>query len=126
MYGFRLLALSGALCLGLSAAVAQPAGNTTTGAPPTGMGPHMGQGMGPGPHMGGGGMRGGPGTTMGWSLMTPEERREHQAKMMSMKSGKECRAYVEQHHRQMAERAKQRGGSMPPAPMHDPCAGLPD
>lgn len=89
----------------------------------------MGPGMGMGPHMGGGmgdGMRAGPGYTMGWSLMTPQERQENRAKMMSFTSAKECRAYVEQHHKLMAERAKQRGMAIPPNPMHDPCVGLKD
>lgn len=130
----RLLALSAAGCLAFGVAQAQTpgsAGNTTPTTPPagaTGMGPH-GAGMG-GPHGMGpgmqGGMHAGPGNTMGWSMMTPEERKEHQAKMMSFTNAKDCRAYVEQHHRLMAERAKQRGMAMPATPMHDPCAGLKD
>lgn len=128
----RLVALSSALCLAIGTAQAQPAANNppTSGAaapgpgPGPGMGPHMGGGMGPGGM--GHGMRAGPGYTMGWSLMTPQERQENQAKMMSFTSAKECRAYVEQHHKLMTERAKQRGVAIPPNPMHDPCAGLKD
>lgn len=131
------LIATGALCLAIGGAQAQPTANT---APPAGggMGPQMmggygagcpgGQGGGHG-HMGcgaGGQTRAGPGSTMGWSLMTPQERQQHQAKMMSFTNAKDCRAYVAEHHRLMAERAKQRGMAVPPTPMHDPCAGLTD
>jgi len=81
------------------------------------MGPHGSGGMGHGM---------GPNDTMGWSMMSPQERQEHRAKMMSFTSAKECRAYVAQHHRLMQERAKARGASIPPSPMHDPCSGLKD
>lgn len=129
------LVVASAFFLVVGVAQAQPAGNTAS--PPSGgMGPQMmggygagcpgGQGAG---HMGcgaGGQMRVGPGYTMGWSMMTPQERQEHQAKMMSFTNAKDCRAYVAQHHEQMAARAKQRGMAVPPTPMHDPCAGLKD
>lgn len=129
MRGVRLLVLSGAFGLSFMAAQAQPSGNATAPQPPASgsMGPGMHGGTGMGPHMGGAmgqGMRGGPGDTVGWSLMTPEEQRQHHAKMMSFTDAKDCRAYVDQHHRLMVERAKQRGVTMPATPMHDPCAGL--
>jgi hypothetical protein len=44
--------------------------------------------------------------TLGWQLMTPAERTEHQAKMRSFKTYDECKAYQEAHHKQMEERAK--------------------
>ena len=124
MRTIRLLLVSGALCLWFGAAQAQQAGNTTAAPPASG----VRGGMGMGPHMGGGpmGMRGGPGDTAGWSLMTPEERRQHHAKMMSFTRAKDCRAYVDQHHRLMVERASQRGVAIPAKPMHDPCDGLKD
>lgn len=126
----QILAASALLMAG--GAQAQSATNTT--APPAGVGAGMGYGMGHGmgrgaghgmgAGMGGGQMRAGPGYTMGWSMMTPEERMQNRNKMMSFTSAKECRAYVEQHHQLMVARAKARGMAMPAAPMHDPCAGL--
>jgi hypothetical protein len=52
--------------------------------------------------------------TAGWQLMTPEERIEHQNKMRSFKTYDECKAYQEQHHKMMEERAKQKGVTLPP------------
>lgn len=71
-----------------------------------------------------GGARDGPGRMMGGSMMTDAERQEHHRKMTSFRSAKECRAYVEEHHRLMAERARQRGMTPPAHPAHDPCVGL--
>jgi hypothetical protein len=62
--------------------------------------------------------------TGGWSLMTEAERRAHHEKMMGMKSHPECTTYMDQHHAQMAERAKQRGRALPVQPRHDACAPL--
>jgi uncharacterized OsmC-like protein len=53
------------------------------------------------------------GNTWGWQLMTPEERTEHQAKMRSFKTYDECKAYQEEHHKQMEERAKEKGLTLP-------------
>ena len=101
--------------------------------PGPGMGPGMGMhGAGPGasaPAMGSGphGMRGGragAGYTYGWSMMSPKERSEHQQRMRSMTSYEECKAYVEQHHAEMVERAKAQGGKPPVQPRRDACAGL--
>ena len=50
----------------------------------------------------------GPNNAAGWSMMTPEERQAHRDKMHSAKSLDECKAYMEQHAKQMAERAKER------------------
>ena len=41
-----------------------------------------------------------------------------------MHSREECDAYMSQHHDQMAERAKERGMTMPAEPRRDACAGL--
>jgi hypothetical protein len=54
------------------------------------------------------------GNTWGWQLMTPEERIEHQNKMRSFKTYDECKAYQEEHHKQMEARAKEKGVTMPP------------
>ncbi|MBZ8139952.1 hypothetical protein CLD22_08590 [Rubrivivax gelatinosus] len=117
-----------AAALAASVAFAQtpaPAGAAST--PVQGAGPGMGGGMGGG--MGPGGGRGaarwGQGVTPGWALMTPEERTAHQTKMRSMTTRADCRAYVEQHHAEMAARATERGVAVPAMPRRDPCAGLP-
>jgi len=100
--------------------------------PGQGMGPGggMGPGMGPGGGMGGmGGM--GPGgkgmryqfnqdNTPGWSLMTPEERAAHHDKMLAAKTPEECKAVQEEHHKQMASRAKEQGKTLP-APRQNAC-----
>jgi hypothetical protein len=81
----------------------------------------MGGGMG----MGGGMNRcASAENTYGWVMMTPQEREEHQKKMMDLKSQGECKGYMGQHHQRMADRAKQRGGAMPGQPPRDMCEGL--
>ena len=50
----------------------------------------------------------GPNNAAGWSMMTPEERQAHRDRMHGFKSLDECKAYMEQHAKQMAERAGQR------------------
>jgi hypothetical protein len=62
--------------------------------------------------------------TPGWSMMTPQERDAHQRKMMAITDAAQCRAYMSEHHAQMAARAKQLGQPMPAQPLHDACAGL--
>jgi len=62
--------------------------------------------------------------TYGWAMMTPQEREEHQKKMMALTSQGECKGYMGQHHQRMADRAKQRGGAMPGQPPRDMCEGL--
>ena len=106
MRTIRILAIATAVALATAVATAQP-----------GPGPGGGPGMGPG-------ARWGADFTPGWAMMTPQERQEHQSKMQSMKTYEECRSYVEQHHKQMADRARSKGGSMPDKPRNDSCAGL--
>ena len=78
----------------------------------------------------GGGMGGGmhpcasADNTYGWAMMTPQEREAHQKKMMGMKSHGDCKAYMDKHHQQMADRAKQHGTAMPGEPQRDMCEGL--
>jgi hypothetical protein len=67
----------------------------------------------------------GPGNTMGWPMMNAEERTAHRAKMRDMKTYEECNAYREEHHKQMMERAKAQGRTLPAAPRRDMCAGMP-
>jgi len=53
------------------------------------------------------------GNTVGWQVMTPAERTEHQTKMRSFKTYDECKAYQQEHHAQMAARAKEKGVTLP-------------
>lgn len=53
----------------------------------------------------------------GWQLMTPQERKEHRAKMLSLKTEQERLAYQNEHHKLMQQRAKERGLSIPDHPM---------
>jgi hypothetical protein len=83
-------------------------------------------GMGMGGGTGGGGMYrcAGVDNTYGWAMMTPQEREAHQKRMFDLKSHGECKAYMDQHHQQMADRARQRGSAMPGQPPRDMCEGL--
>jgi len=51
--------------------------------------------------------------TRGWQFMTPAERVEHQARVRGFKTLDECRAYQQEHHRLMEQRAKEQGSVMP-------------
>jgi hypothetical protein len=51
--------------------------------------------------------------TRGWQFMTPEERVEHQARVRGFKTLDDCRAYQLEHHRQMEQRAKEKGSALP-------------
>ena len=53
------------------------------------------------------------GNTWSWSLMTPEERIEHQNKMRGFKTYDECKTYQEEHHKLMEARAKEKGVALP-------------
>jgi hypothetical protein len=44
--------------------------------------------------------------------------------MSAMTNYDDCKAYRDEHHRQMAERAKAQGLTAPAQPRHDACAGL--
>lgn len=120
MKTIRIMFVTAALAWAGSAALAQQGASAASGASPSaprGMG--MGPGMGPGPHG-----RWGTDFTTGWSMMSPQEREEHQAKMRSITTYEECKSYRAQHHQQMIERAKQQGASVPAQPRHDACANF--
>ena len=51
--------------------------------------------------------------TAGWQLMTPEERTEHRIKMRSFTEYNACKEYVDEHHKKMEERAKEKGVAAP-------------
>jgi hypothetical protein len=61
----------------------------------------------------GGPWRASDGNTRGWQLMTPAERLDHQARIRGFATLEECRAYQQEHHRQMEARARQRGLPLP-------------
>ena len=93
--------------IGLAAALAALA-FAAFAQPPPGTGPGPGPGQGPGPR----GFRAGPDSVPGWSLMTPEERKAHQERMASMKTRAECTSAMEEHHKLMAERAREKGAAL--------------
>lgn len=105
----KRLALLGAAAILTSAC----AGHGPGAGPGPGYGPGYGGGSGPGPGSGyARGMRG-PMMSPGWTLMTPEERDAHHAKMRSFRDAAECEAYMSEHHRLMQQRAQERGQPMP-------------
>jgi len=53
----------------------------------------------------------------GSQLMTPQEREQHRAKMRSLKTEQERERYRLQHHKEMQQRAKERGVTIPDEPM---------
>lgn len=63
------------------------------------------------------------GNTSGWQYMTPEERVAHQARIRSFSNYDDCLAYRQQHHQQMAERARAQGEVLRPG-RRDICAHL--
>jgi hypothetical protein len=81
-----------------------------------GAGGGMGMGMGGGM----GRMEFGPDNTPAWPMMSSQERDAHRGRMMGFKSEAECHAYLDEHHRQMNERAKA-NGQMLNEPRHDMC-----
>jgi hypothetical protein len=66
----------------------------------------------------------GSGDTPGWSMMSAEERREHQQKMHLINNYDECKAYLDKHREQMVERARKLGRPLAHEPRRDACAPL--
>jgi hypothetical protein len=62
--------------------------------------------------------------TSGWSMMDKNERGEHRQKMRAMKSYDECKAYADEHHQKMMDRAKEKGRTPLATPRRDACASL--
>lgn len=56
--------------------------------------------------------------TVGWALMTQEERNAHRQKMWSFKTYDECKAYQLEHHQTMEARAKEKGQAIVPPRMN--------
>lgn len=129
MKSLRKIVLTSLLALSMGVVLAQPGGGRGPGGGqgPMGAGPAAsapGMGMGMGPAGGRGAARWGADDTPGWALMTQQERNEHRDRMRAMKTYEECKAYQEQHHEQMAARAKERGGQALPQPRRDLCGSL--
>ena len=131
MKNFRMIVLASVIGVSMSVAMAQPGGGKGPGTGPGPMGagpaasaPGMGGGMGMGPGGGRGAARWGSDYTPGWTLMSQQERNEHRDRMRSMKTYEECKSYQDQHHEQMASRAKERGGKALAQPRRDACSGL--
>lgn len=106
------------LAAGAGGVLAQPAGPGPCMAASGASAPAAGCGGG-GPHA-----RWGKDFTPGWPMMTPEERQAHRERLASFKTYEDCKAYVQQHHDEMAARAKERGRPVPAAPRRDACAPL--
>jgi hypothetical protein len=131
MKNLRMMVLASLMAVSTGAAMAQPgsgrgpgAGTGPMGAGPAASAPGMGMGMGMGPGGGRGVARYGSDYTPGWALMSQQERNDHRDRMRSMKSYEECRSYQDQHHEQMAARAKERGGKALAQPRRDACGSL--
>ena len=91
--------------LAIASAVASATLALAAFAQPYGPGPGAGAGKGPGPRFN-------DTTTPGWSMMSAQERTEHQAKMRAFTSYDECHAYMVEHHKLMEERAKGKGKAL--------------
>ena len=61
--------------------------------------------------------------TYGWHVMTPDERKDHQAKIISFSSYSACKKYSEAHHKKMEERAREKRVDLPAVPV-DPCVWM--
>lgn len=59
----------------------------------------------------------------GWRYLTPPERVQHQRRLRGFSTLHECKAYLEQHHRMLAERARARGNAFS-SPDTDTCDEL--
>ena len=53
----------------------------------------------------------------GWQLMTPKERDEYREKIRSLNTEQEREAFRNEHHKQMQERAREQGVTLPESPM---------
>lgn len=52
-------------------------------------------------------------STYGWQLMTPDERKDHQATLVRFTGYNDCKEYVDTHHKKMEERARKKGVDLP-------------
>ncbi|NTV48785.1 MAG: hypothetical protein HGB32_09800 [Geobacteraceae bacterium] len=47
--------------------------------------------------------------TYGWQMMTPDERKEHQAKLARFTDYNTCKEYIDSHNKEMEYRARVKG-----------------
>jgi len=66
-----------------------------------------------------------PQNTYGWQLMTPDERKEHQAKLANVTEYTACKEYIDEHHKKMKERAGDKG-IVEPVTHINPCDSMKD
>lgn len=118
------------ICLAATAAcslaLAQAGGGQGAG-PGPGAGPSTAMGMGNG--MGRGmqahrGMQFDDDNTPGWALMSEAEREAHRAAVTAFSDYDQCRTYVQRHHAEMMERARERGQTLAETPRRDACEAL--
>lgn len=64
-------------------------------------------------------------TTYGWHVMSPDERKEHQIRIVNFTDFKACKDYVDAHAKKMAERAGEKGIVLPVV-RENPCDVLKD
>lgn len=127
MKNLRTMVLATVFGVSMCAAFAQPGSGTGpgTGPGPMGAGPSASTpGMGMGSGGGRGAARWGSDHTTGWALMSPQERNEHRDRIRAMKTYEACKSHQDQHHAQMAARAKDRGAKALAQPRRDACIGL--
>ena len=92
--------------------LAQPAQQAS--APGAGAGSGTGSGLaGAGQNNKAAGFRWSNNNTTGWALMTPEEHTVHQKKMRDVTTYDECKTLLEENHKIMEARAKEKGVKLP-------------
>ena len=62
--------------------------------------------------------------TEGWSMMSAEERAQHQTAMRAVKTPEQCQAMLDKHHAEMMARAKTKGQTTQEMSAHAACAPL--
>jgi hypothetical protein len=115
---------SAILLLGCAALSINAVAQTPPTTPSPGQGNMTGEGMKHGGMMHHG-MKFDSNNTPGWSMMSRAEHKEHRDKMHSMKTYDECKAYHDEHMKQMEARAKEKGKSLNTAGMK-PCEMMRD
>jgi hypothetical protein len=122
LYSAILFSACTAVSINTIAQTPAPTTHTTPSTPDQGN--MMGEGM---KHHGmmHNGMKFGADNTPGWSMMSRAEHKEHRDKMHGMKTYDECKAYHDEHMKQMEARAKEKGKTLNTAGMM-PCEMMRD
>ncbi len=61
--------------------------------------------------------------TYGWQIMSPDERKEHQARLGKFTDYNACKEYIDSHHKKMEERATVNGVKLP-VMQDNPCDSM--